>query len=260
MRSRPRAPRRPSNQYIAANVTAGSATLVPLMAVEMEANHAAAVDAPAGGGGGQSDDDIAFVRQATENARKEVQSARDALLQLKNPELIRSRRNAGERSQRRECNACRRSPRPNNGRYPLRRLQTAPPSGTASSDFDAKWTAEMIAGHERSMSAVQRRGAGRRGPGRCASTRATRCRPSSTIWLNFGDCRNDQRGEQNADHEDHQTAWVSQASRSWPPRSWRRVRSAATRKSGAGSTSASRRNVGKVKAAPAAPALLRRAP
>jgi putative membrane protein len=27
----------------------------------------------------------------------------------------------------------------------------APPSGTASSDFDAKWTAEMIAGHERSV-------------------------------------------------------------------------------------------------------------
>ena len=26
-----------------------------------------------------------------------------------------------------------------------------PPSGTASSDFDAKWTAEMIAGHERSV-------------------------------------------------------------------------------------------------------------
>ena len=59
------------------------------MAVEMEANHAAAVDAPAEGGGGQTVDDIAFVRQATESSRKEIQSARDALLQLKNPELIR---------------------------------------------------------------------------------------------------------------------------------------------------------------------------
>ena len=28
--------------------------------------------------------------------------------------------------------------------------RSAPPTGTASSDFDAKWTAEMIAGHERS--------------------------------------------------------------------------------------------------------------
>jgi putative membrane protein len=27
----------------------------------------------------------------------------------------------------------------------------APPSGSASNDFDAKWTAEMIAGHERSV-------------------------------------------------------------------------------------------------------------
>jgi putative membrane protein len=26
-----------------------------------------------------------------------------------------------------------------------------PPAGTASGDFDAKWTAEMIAGHERSV-------------------------------------------------------------------------------------------------------------
>ena len=42
--------------------------------------------------------------------------------------------------------------------------------------------------------------------------------------------------------------------------SWRRVRSAATRKSGAGSTNASRRNVGKVKAARAAPAPQHRAP
>ena len=79
----------PSNQYVAANMTPGSAALVPLMAVEMEANHAAAVDAPAEGGGGQSVDDITFVRLATENSRKEIQSARDALLQLKNPELIR---------------------------------------------------------------------------------------------------------------------------------------------------------------------------
>jgi putative membrane protein len=27
----------------------------------------------------------------------------------------------------------------------------APPSGAASGDFDARWTAEMIAGHERSI-------------------------------------------------------------------------------------------------------------
>ena len=43
----PRSAAAPSNQYVAVNMTPGSAALVPLMAVEMEANHAAAVDAPA---------------------------------------------------------------------------------------------------------------------------------------------------------------------------------------------------------------------
>ena len=140
----------PSNQYIAANMTAGSATLVPLMAVEMEANHAAAVDAPAGGGGGQSDDDIAFVRQATENARKEIQSARDALLQLQNPELIRVAEmlvndHSGANQRLSKIAEAKQWP------LPAPQMQTAPPSGAASSNFDAKWTAEMIAGHERSV-------------------------------------------------------------------------------------------------------------
>ena len=94
----------PATQYVAANLTAGSASLVPLMAVEMEANHAAAVDAGTDGGGavGKPVDDIAFVKQATESGRKEISSARDALPQLKQPELKRIARNAGERSQRRE--------------------------------------------------------------------------------------------------------------------------------------------------------------
>jgi putative membrane protein len=33
---------------------------------------------------------------------------------------------------------------------PSPQASAPPPSGTASSDFDAGWTAEMIAGHERS--------------------------------------------------------------------------------------------------------------
>jgi putative membrane protein len=140
----------PSNQYIAANMTAGSATLVPLMAVEMEANHAAAVDAPAGGGGGQSDDDIAFVRQATENARKEIQSARDALLQLQNPELIRVAEmlvndHSGANQRLSKIAEAKQWP------LPAPQMQAAPPSGAGSTNFDAKWTAEMIAGHERSI-------------------------------------------------------------------------------------------------------------
>jgi putative membrane protein len=141
----------PTNQYVAANMTAGSASLVPLMAIEMEANHAAAVDAPAeGGGGGKSVDDIAFVRQATENGRKEIQSARDALLQLKNPELIRVAEmlvndHSGANARLSKIAEAKQWP------LPAPQATSAPPSGTASSDFDAKWTAEMIAGHERSV-------------------------------------------------------------------------------------------------------------
>jgi putative membrane protein len=140
----------PTNQYVAANMTAGSAALVPLMAIEMEANHAAAVDAPAEGGGGKSVDDVAFVRQATESARKEIQSARDALLQLKNPELIRVAEmlvndHSGANARLSKIAEAKQWP------LPAPPAQSAPPSGTASSDFDAKWTAEMIAGHERSV-------------------------------------------------------------------------------------------------------------
>jgi len=139
-----------SNQYVAANYTAGSAALVPLMAVEMEANHAAAVDAPAEGGGGESVDDIAFVRQATESSRKEIQSARDALLQLKNPELIRVAEmlvndHSGVNQRLSKIAEAKQWP------LPAAQVQAAPPSGTANSNFDATWTAEMIAGHERSV-------------------------------------------------------------------------------------------------------------
>jgi len=140
----------PTNQYVTANTSAGSASLVPLMAIEMEANHAAAVDAPAEGGGGKSVDDIAFVRQATESARKEIQSARDALLQLKNPELIRVAEmlvndHSGANTRLSQIAEAKQWP------LPAPERQSAPPAGTASSDFDAKWTAEMIAGHERSV-------------------------------------------------------------------------------------------------------------
>lgn len=139
-----------SSQYIAGNTTAGSASLVPLMAIEMEAHHAAAVDAPAEGGGGKSVDDIAFVQQATESSRKEIQSARDALLQLKNPELIRVAEmlvndHSGANQRLSKIAEAKQWP------LPAPQAQSAPPSGTASSDFDAKWTQEMIAGHERSI-------------------------------------------------------------------------------------------------------------
>jgi len=143
----------PTNQYVAVNLTSGSASLVPLMVIEMEAEHAAAVDAQAqaGGGGGEKPvDDIAFVQKATESARKEISSARDALLQLKQPELIRMaemlvKDHTGANARLSKLAESKQWP------LPAPQPQTAPPSGTASSDFDAKWTAEMIAGHERSV-------------------------------------------------------------------------------------------------------------
>jgi putative membrane protein len=135
------------------NWSPGSASLVPLMAADAQANQIARVDAPAdaaGGAVGKPIDDISFVRQATENGRKEVNSARDALGQLKKPELkqiaqmlVTDHSNANAQlSKLAEAKG-----------WPVPGPQASapPPSGTASGDFDAKWTAEMIAGHERSV-------------------------------------------------------------------------------------------------------------
>jgi putative membrane protein len=137
----------------AENLTAGSASLVPLMTAEMEANHANYVDAaatPGGGALGKPVDDITFVKVATESGRKEVASASDALPQLKQPELKRiAQMLVSDHS-----GANERLSKIAEGKgwpIPAPQASAPPPSGTASSDFDAKWTAEMIAGHERSI-------------------------------------------------------------------------------------------------------------
>lgn len=147
----------PASQYAVAEVRAGSASLVPLMAaelmaLEMESNHAAAVDSASDGGGtaGQPVDDITFVKKATESGRKEVNSARDALPQLQQPELKRIAQmlvsdHSGANERLAKIAEAKQWP------LPPPATPAAPPSGTASSDFDAKWTAEMIAGHERSV-------------------------------------------------------------------------------------------------------------
>jgi putative membrane protein len=135
--------------------TAGSSSLVPLMAAERQANHSATIDEPAAEGGGvqivgKPLDDIAFVRVATENGRKEVNSAREALPQLKKPELKRiaemlvSDHNSANMRLSQIAEA-------KQWPVPPPAAPTAPPSGSASSDFDARWTAEMIDGHERSV-------------------------------------------------------------------------------------------------------------
>ena len=143
----------PPSSEVAENwKAAGSASLVPLPSTEMEANHAAAVDAPATGGGATAKpiDDIAFVKQATESGRKEVASASDALPQLKQPELKRIAEmlvadHSGANARLSKIAEAKGWP------IPAPQASAPPPSGTASSDFDAKWTAEMIAGHERSI-------------------------------------------------------------------------------------------------------------
>src|SRR5262245_13863510 len=74
---------------VADDWTAGSSVLVPFMATDARAQQNMAVDAPAEGAApaGKPLDDLQFVRQATESGRKEVHSAREALPQLKEPQL-----------------------------------------------------------------------------------------------------------------------------------------------------------------------------
>lgn len=134
--------------------TSGSATLVPLMAADMQAaGRVINLDAPAdtaGGAVGKPIDDVAFVKQATESGRKEVAAARDALPQLKNPELKR----IAEMLVSDHSNANARLSKLAEAKgwpVPAPAAATPPASGTASSDFDTKWTADMIAGHERSV-------------------------------------------------------------------------------------------------------------
>jgi putative membrane protein len=134
----PEAP--PVSLYAMESVATGSASLVPLMASE----------AQAGGTTGEPVDDIAFVKQATESGRKEVAAARDALPQLKQPELKRIAEmlvadHSGANSRLSKIAEAKGWP------VPAPQAAPPPPSGTASSDFDAKWIAEMIAGHERSI-------------------------------------------------------------------------------------------------------------
>lgn len=133
--------------------SSGSASLVPLMAADMQSSRVARIDAPedtAGGTVGKPIDDVAFVKQATESGRKEVAAARDALPQLKNPALKR----VAEMLVNDHGNANARLSKIAEAKgwpVPAPQAATPPASGTASSDFDAKWTADMIAGHERSV-------------------------------------------------------------------------------------------------------------
>jgi putative membrane protein len=132
--------------------TAGSGALVPLMAADAQAAQAAGVDAPAGKmpSDGKAVDDVAFVKKATESGRKEVAAARDALPQLKNPGL---KQLAGMLVQDHSKANARLSSIAESKGWPVPAPAAAapPPAAGAAGDFDQKWTAEMIAGHERSV-------------------------------------------------------------------------------------------------------------
>jgi putative membrane protein len=132
----------------------GSASLVPLMAADMAAQEISTVDAStptSGGDAGKPVDDISFVARATESGRREVKSAQEALPQLRDPslkqlaELLVNHHGAANERLSKIAEA-------KGWPVPGPRLeQAAPAAGTSSPGFDARWTAEMIEGHERSV-------------------------------------------------------------------------------------------------------------
>lgn len=142
---------------------AGSTTLVPLMAADMQAQPVAVetAEAPApGGGAGKPVDDMQFVKQATESGRKEMHAAQEALPQLKDPELrhvaeMLVNDHGGANEKLAHLAEAKGWPVPGPAA-----ADVAPPSGTASSDFDARFTAQMIAGHERSVALYRTQAAG----------------------------------------------------------------------------------------------------
>jgi putative membrane protein len=142
----------PASLAPAEMLASGSAALVPMMAADMQAGQINSVDAPATGGSdiGKPIDDVSFVRKATESGHKEVRSAREAIPQLQQPELKRIAEmlvtdHAGSNARLAKLAESK------HWTLPAAPAAGPPPSGTASSNFDAKWTAEMIAGHERSV-------------------------------------------------------------------------------------------------------------
>ncbi len=154
-------PLSPAQTRVVDNWTAGSTALVPVVATDAQAHPIFTVDAPADGGApaGKPVDDIQFVKQATESGRNEVQSARDALLQLKKPELRQIA--AMLASDHTNANSKLAKIAENKGwPVPGPRAPAAPPAGTATTDFDSRWTAEMIEGHENSVALYRAQASG----------------------------------------------------------------------------------------------------
>jgi putative membrane protein len=129
----------------------GSSALVPLVAADVAAANVSSLDASAPAGGAvKTVDDLNFVARAAESGRKEEASARDALFQLQDPQL---KRVAEKFARDREDANARLSKIAEEKMWPLPsgQRQDAPPAGTATPDFDARWIAEMIDAQERSV-------------------------------------------------------------------------------------------------------------
>jgi len=142
----------------------GSAALVPIVVADSQAGTLAPAEAAADdAGAAQAVDDLAFVTKATENGRQEIAAARDALPQLKKPELKRIAEmlvnDHGSANQK-----LARIAESKGWPVPAPQAAAAPPSGAASGDFDARWTADMIAGHERSIALYRAQARGGQDP------------------------------------------------------------------------------------------------
>jgi putative membrane protein len=140
------------DSLVAGSLASGSGALVPLVAADMPAQPISLVDAstPSSGGADKLVDDITFVARATESGRRESQAARDALPQLKDPELKRlaemlAQERDGVNVQLERIALARDWP------VPAPRSADAPPAGRANADFDAHWTDDMILAQERSV-------------------------------------------------------------------------------------------------------------
>jgi predicted outer membrane protein len=135
------------------DVSTGSSALVPLMATDAPTTTPplATVDIPAESNAsplGKPLDDVQFVKRATESGRVETSAALGAISQLDTPRL----REVAESlaADRTEAND-RLSMIAESKGWPIPDIRAAdtPPAGSSSTDFDARWIADMVAGNER---------------------------------------------------------------------------------------------------------------
>ena len=166
------------------------------------------VDAPADGGGGAGKpvDDIAFVKtghrkrpQGSPVGARCVAAVEEARIEAIAEMLVTD--HSGANAKLAKIAETKGWPVPARRRPPRR--PPAPPVA----DFDAKWTAEMIAGHERSVALYRAQATGGEDKDLaqvCARHAADhRTPPGATQEL--AEMSATDNGEQHADHEDHQT-------------------------------------------------------